>query len=194
MKTHAREVFVGLAALALGLWLLAGGGSAADEKDDTKGSVQKIADALERGDTAEAKKIADDLAKNVEELRDVMNLMRPPKGKRPGFKVGEGKDGIETTVQSLAKKADPNRVQKDADELVKMAYRIQAIAEVAKAKPTEKVEGQKMKMAWEGLVKDMGQGAQDLADAAKNKDAPALKKAAAKLDNTCNSCHETFRD
>ena len=64
MRLLARTMLVGAAVLALGMWLLvATSESAADDKGGTLESVQKLAEAIEKGDTAEAKKLVELFAK-----------------------------------------------------------------------------------------------------------------------------------
>src|SRR5207248_8523300 len=106
--------------------------------------VQKIADAIEKKDSAQAKTLAEELAKG--DLEEVMHLMskRDPGGKAKVFGVGKKPntvtpDGIEAKIQNLGKTPKAQTViDKEAADLVEMAYRVAAIAEVAHAKPPEK--------------------------------------------------------
>ena len=195
MSLHARGLVAGAAALALGMWfLVVGSRSAADEKaGDVKEAVQKIADAWEKGDSAEAKKLAQEVAKD-NELEDVMSLMAKSTGKKKVFSYPDQSKGIEAKLIALPKQAKPPVVEKQSADLVKMAYRVKAISEVAKNKTPEKDEGEKKVSDWKKWADEMQKGAQALADAAKAKDAAAVKKTAVSLRNTCNSCHEVFRD
>jgi hypothetical protein len=203
MKKQARVLVTGAAALSLAIGFAAVATSgAADDKGDLKTTVQKIADAIEKKDLDEAKKLAEDVAKN-NELEDVMQLMnkRDLAGKAKGrFGVGKkpgsvNPDGIEAKIISLGKKAQPQRdIDKESTDLVQMAYRIAAIAEVAHAKPPEKDEGKKKKKDWMEWTGDMGKNAVHLADAAKSKKPKDIKTAAANLNTTCNTCHATFRE
>jgi hypothetical protein len=203
MKKQACVLVTGAVALSLAIGFVAVATSgAADDKGDLKTTVQKIADAIEKKDLDEAKKLAEDVAKN-NELEEVMQLMnkRDPLGKAKGrFGVGKkpgsvNPDGIEAKIISLGKKAQPQRdIDKESADLVVMAYRIAAIAEVAHAKPPEKDEGKKKKKDWMEWTGDMEKNAIHLADAAKAKKPKDIKTAAANLNTTCNTCHATFRE
>jgi hypothetical protein len=188
-------------AMVAGIGLLSGGyASSADEQGGLKGSVQKVADALASDNAAEASKLAADIAKSGE-IEEVMNLMKrrdQAKDKKKVFGVGETPgeskpDGIEARVLNL-KKTSKSQLDKDNAALITMAYRIAAIAEIAKAKPPEKDEGNKKKVDWLKWAGSMGDSAKELATAAKNKSLPEFKAAADKLNSACSNCHSTFRD
>jgi Cytochrome C' len=201
MTMHVRLLSVGIGILVLGFWSLATVRvTAAADEGGIKGAVQQVADALEKGNEADAKKHAEEIAKG-HDLEDVMNLMslRRPNVKKPVFgfesaSTPKNQDGIEAKVTALSKKVDPQKVSGESEALFQMAYRIKAISQVAQAKVPEKDEGAKKRKDWIEWAGDMQKSAQDLADAAKSKDAEAVHKAAKKLNSTCNNCHGTFRD
>ena len=58
----------------------------------------------------------------------------------------------------------------------------------------KKKEGDKDPKDWTTWTDDMLKAAKALAAAAEKKDAKAVKDAAYKLNNSCNNCHEVFRD
>ncbi len=94
MRISARWTLSVVATLSLGAGFLSAV-AAADDKD-IKGTVLKIADALEKNDAAGAKKLAESL--KDEDLEDVMHLFKPRKDKGLGIgsKAGAVKpDGIE---------------------------------------------------------------------------------------------------
>src|SRR5258708_27600520 len=107
MKTHARLLGLGAAALvaAIGL-LLVNGGSAADKENAARDVVLKMADALEKDDAAEAKKQADALKQaSVEDIMGLFKL-RTKDGLGIGTKAGAiTPDGIEAKLISVGKKA-----------------------------------------------------------------------------------------
>ena len=208
MRTHLRLLVVSSVTLALGLWMLAGTGnrSAADDKKDKKengdrDAVRKIADALEKGDTAAAKTQAKAVAAKVEDLDDIMHMFSPRKpngtgGEGIGSKPGAIKpDCIEIKIQYLGKRVMANELKNDSAALLRMAYITAAIAEVAQNKcPVEKKTGEKDPVKWKKWSEDMETSALELAKAVQAKDAMAVKKSAFKLDNTCRECHGVFRD
>jgi Cytochrome C' len=202
MKQQARVLVTGTAALSLAIgFLVVGSGGAADDKADLRDIIQKIADALEKKDSEQAKKLAEEVAKS-HDLDDVMNLMskRDPAGKAKRFGVGKKPgaitpDGIEAKIQNMGKKPLPQpQIDKEAPDLVEMAYRVAAIAEVAHAKPPEKDEPKKKKKDWLAWSGDMQKKALSLAEAAKAKKPTEIKNAIATLNSTCNECHGVFRD
>jgi hypothetical protein len=193
MRISARWTLSVVATLSLGAGFLSAV-AAADDKD-IKGTVLKIADALEKNDTAGAKKLAESL--KDEDLEDVMHLFKPRKDKGLGIgsKAGTVKpDGIELKVIALAMNEPPKKeLDESADDLARAAYVAGAIAEVALIKPPEKAQGKDPK-DWKNWAEGMRQGALDLAAAAKAKKPADIKKAAEKMDNNCKSCHKVFRD
>src|SRR5262245_8592940 len=94
MKSHLRLFAVSSAVLGLGLWFLAAAGNAADDKDDLRGPVSKVADALRDKKADAAKMQAEAIAGKLEGVEELMHLMslRRPNGKG-GIGIG-GKPGI----------------------------------------------------------------------------------------------------
>jgi Cytochrome C' len=203
MRAHLGALAVGAMALAMGFWFLTAGNSgAANDKGDARTVVQNLADTVAKGDAEQAKTMAAEYAKDGD-LEAVMYLMkkRENKGKAKGY-FGVGKepgsvqpDGIEAKIQGLGKKP-PSQAQldKESEALVEMAYRIAAIAEIAKAKPSEKANNAAKKKDWAEFAQSMRSGADELAEAAKEKKGPAIKAAASKIYSSCNNCHGSFRD
>jgi len=199
MKLHARTLLVGAAVLALGLWVLAAGSQGGGgNRADTRALVQKLADAIEKGDADQANKLVEEISKA--DLEDVMNLMSKRGGKKEAFGFGptpgaSKDDGIELKVGNLAKRAPaPAQAEKESKAIMEMAYRVAAISAVAKAKAPEKDEGDKKKKDWLEYADSMRKSAEELAEAAKEKKGPEIKAAAAKLNSACNNCHGKFRD
>ncbi len=195
MRMYSRMLVAGALLLALGVWSIA-----AEDAAGLRGEVQKVADALGKGDAEQAKKTAAEVAKSSE-LEEVMSLMQPRRAnaKKPVFGVGTKPgavtpDGIEAKVIALSKKVDPRQLDKESAALAEMALRVQAIAEIATAKAPEKDEGQKKKKDWMEWAGEMKKSAMELGEAAKEKHAPQVKAAAAKLNSACNNCHGVFRD
>src|SRR5262249_20179893 len=131
MISHLRGRVVGLTALALGVGLLVSRpGNAADDKSLPDG-VQKVAAALEKKDTAGAKKLAEEIAKKVQ-MDDLMHLyaLRTKKGLGVGGKAGAvSPDGIERKLMDLAKKPlDTKQLGDESPALTQMGYDIAALA------------------------------------------------------------------
>ncbi|HEV3119452.1 MAG TPA: hypothetical protein VGY58_20515 [Gemmataceae bacterium] len=200
MKARARVLlcWAGILALAGG-FVVAGSSGAGDDKSDVRDAVQKVADAIQKGDADQAKMLAGEVAKDGE-LEAVMYLMkkRDAKGKAKGY-FGLGKtpgaiqpDGIEPKLLNISKRLTQPQVDKEAEALAEMGYRIAAIAEIAKVKPNDKAA--KKKPEWAQYADAMGKAGTELAEAAKEKKALAVKAAAAKAVGACNNCHISFRD
>jgi len=184
-----------LAELGL-LFTIAGRGSAGGEAE-LAAKVNKIADALEKGDASGAQALAKALAKATE-LEDVMHVFRPRKKK--GIGVGDKPgavtpDGIEQQLIALGRDAPAAALlAKEGGALARMGYVTAAVGEFTIAKAPEKDMGKKTKARWGQYVNGMLDGAKDLAAASKAMKAEAVKAAAIKLTNNCNSCHMYFRE
>jgi hypothetical protein len=192
---------VGGIASALVVWSLAlvSRGTAADEEKEVRDSVEKLADAFAKKDTATAKTQGDAIAKKIEEVAEVMDLLKPRGdgglgvGPKPGAITP---DGIEKKLIEMGKKpVTPAQATSQADALARMGDEVAAVAEVAQHKcPVKKKEGPKDPKDWQTWTEDMRQGGLDLADAAKAKDAAKIKTAVSKLNSSCSNCHAVFRD
>jgi hypothetical protein len=197
MSTRARVgAAAGVVAVVSLVFLLAGAGSAGDEKALAE-KILKIADLIEKGDDAKAKQEAKVLAKNTE-LEDVMHLFRPRKKK--GIGVGEKAgaitpDGIEQLILALGRD-EPSQamVTKDAKALQRVGYVSAAIGEFATAKPPEKDMGEKKVSKWLQWSKEMREAAVAFARSVNTKSPAAVHKAAMKLNDSCNNCHTVFRE
>jgi hypothetical protein len=190
-RTHGYILLAPCACLLLG-----GGRATAPGPSDFRPAIRQLADAIQRHEGPRIKQLAEELA-NSGELLDVMNTLQ--KRDRPGKKLvfGFGKEpgsGIEAKIQSLRKKPQPQKViDRESADLAEMAYRVAAIAEVAKLKAPEKDEGMKKKKDWLEWCDAMRMSADELAEAARAKNPAAVKNAAAKLDSSCNNCHGVFK-
>jgi hypothetical protein len=187
--------FVWVAGVSLLTAALAIGSEKLATDDETNAAVNAIADKLEKGDKEGAKKAVADLAKA--DLEDVMHAFKLRKQK--GIGVGKNKDeiqpdGIELKINAIARDGiTVAALKKEGPALVRAAYVTGAIAQVALAKTPEKDEGKKKKSDWVEFATAMSTVSQEFAAAAKADDAPALKKAANKLKQQCDSCHMVFK-
>jgi cytochrome c556 len=190
MRTNARWWLAGVGLLILGV-----GGWAADEKE-VAAAVQKVADLVAKKDLDGAKKQAADIAKKVEDIEPVMDLMKPREDGGLGVTKGADPktDGIEKKMLAMDKTplSDKDLKAQSAD-LVKMANTMAAISLIAQAKPNMDKGGGKDPKKWIGWAEDMTKGAQDVAAAADAKDPAAFKKAVSKLNSVCNSCHSVYK-
>lgn len=185
-----------LTAFALCLYLttqsLQAGG---DEK--FKNAIQKIADAIKKGEKDTATKLAQGTAKDIEYLEDVMHFLKPRA--RGGFGVGDKAgevfpDGIELKLIAMSRDApSAAKLSKEAGALEDMAYRVAAIGEVALAAAPKSDSGAKKKADWIRWSQDMVNESAGLAKAAKSNSPADVKTAAEKLNASCNNCHAIFR-
>jgi hypothetical protein len=196
MRTLVRAGGVGLAVLACG-WLLVGGRGRAGEDAKEKAAVQKIADAVAKGDQAGAEGQAKALAKSVEDIGDIMNFMKPRK--KGGFGVGPKPgaitpDGIEQMLISMGRDGRSQaKLGKEAKAIEEMAYRAAAIMTVALAKTPEQDQGTKTRKLWTDSAKQAREGLLELAKAARDVSGAEVKAAASRANTGCNNCHSEFR-
>jgi hypothetical protein len=201
MKTLTRLGGTGLVVLACG-WLLVGGRGLAQQDKGPKAVIQKIADALESGDKAAATAQAKALAKDVEDFEDVMGLFQLRKKDKKVGGIGIGKeagiimpDGIEKQVMALSQTGiTAGDLDKHAKAFQRMGYVTAAVMEVALAKEPEKDMGTKTRKLWRDSATSARAAALELAQAARAKNAEGLKKAAVRLDRSCNDCHGEFKN
>jgi cytochrome c556 len=187
MRRHARLTATGLA-LGLGIFVLAASDTSGADDFDVKAAVQGLVNG--KGD---AKAIA-----SKAELGEVMHLfkLRTKKGWGVGDKPGAiTPDGIEAKIISLGKKELPKAdLDKQAAALEELAKRTKAIGDVTDQFAPKSGTGEKSPKNWKKWVDEMKAGADDLAKAAKAKDAKGVKDAANKTNTACNECHSVFRD
>lgn len=184
--------------LAVAFFLTAGRSHADIDKKQMNAALVKIAAALEKGDTATATKEAAALAKQIEDLDDLMHSFKPRNkkglgvGSKPGVVVP---DGIEQKLNAIARDGiTPGELGKEGDALTEAAWLTAAIAEVTKHKAPTKDMGKKKKSKWIEWANGTHEAAKEMAAAAKAKNANAVKAAATKVNNNCNNCHTVFRD
>lgn len=185
MTQRNRLLWIGL--VGLGLALVAGQGLAGGSPVK---SIDEIAAAFKKGDEKAATAAAKKFAKASDDpVYDAMITMKLTTDKVAGVGVGGAGPGIEKVLQDIAKdgiKAD--YLKKNASDLEQMAYRMQAIGEVAHATPQKKSQAQ-----WKKLAGGMRDLSQEFAKAVKSGNAGMVQKVATKLDANCNQCHENFR-
>ncbi len=197
MRTY-KVLAAGTAVVALGVVFLTAGQAADDAA--VKADIDKLA-ALAEKDPAALHKKAEEYAKPLDTLEDVMNTMKKRTKANPApFGIGPkatgaADDGIEARVQNLGRRS-PNmdQLKKDEANLVQMCNRITAIGEIALAKTPKKKEGDKDPKDWKEYCDEMIKQSQELSKAIKAADPKLVKETANKLNASCTNCHGKFRD
>jgi hypothetical protein len=187
-----------LSVVTVGLWTLSltANTSRAAVDAETNEIVNNIADLLAKGDTAAAKKVAAELAKN-HDYETVMHGFKPRSKKGIGVGTKPGAvtpDGIELKINALARDGiTAGAMNKEREAITRAAYVTQAIAEFAAAKPWEKPQGKKTKAAWIEWSDKMVEQAAAFTAAAKTGSPADLKKAASNIKYSCDGCHLIFK-
>lgn len=184
---------LGSAVVALGLLAAV---CAADGDPKLQAAAQKLADLAAQGKDAELKKQAMTLAKEVDEIGPVMNLMAVRRNGGLGFGKGGGRfDGIEAKILDMLKNPlKPADVAAQSADLERMAHQAAALAEVVRHLCTvDKKMPDKDPKDWAQWSDDMHKAAMELAAAAKAKKDEDVTKAAKKLNKSCSACHSVFK-
>jgi hypothetical protein len=182
---------VGLAALTLAA---NGLGAAAD--GEANGLINNVADLLQKGDVAGAKKAA----KAVADKNDVDIIMTCfNTRKKKGIGVGPTAnavlpDGIEVKIEALVRDGiTPAALQKEGPALARAGYVISAVGHIAVDKAPAKDIGKQKKSDWLEWAHGLAKSSEEFAVAAKGSSAADLKKAASKVKQNCDSCHAVFK-
>jgi cytochrome c556 len=171
--------------------------SRAGENKALLDSIDKIAETLKKGDKDGAKQQAEALAKKLEDLYEAMDLFKPRK--KGGFGVGDKPgvvlpDGIEQMLIKIGRDAPAaGTLNKNSEALEQMGYRTAAIGLIALAKTPATDKGKQTRKDWTDWTNEMVDSGIALAAAAKAKGPQDVKTTAAKVNNSCNSCHSVFR-
>jgi hypothetical protein len=170
--------------------------AAGDDNKALKDGVRKVAEAFKKGDSAEAKKLAEAVAKKAESAEEIMNLFQ--RRKSGGYGVGkEGlvtPDSIDGQLSALGRDAPTAALAKKAGEAFEeMGYLTAAICEVTLAKVPATDKGKKTKKAWIQFTTESRDAALDFAKAAKN-GAQDIHKASKKVYAACSACHGIFKE
>ena len=197
MAKHLRLWIVGAALVALVAYGTVQRIRAADDDEDIKGAIEKMAKNLETNNAAAAKAIADKMPSDLDP-GDVMSLLdkRHANGKG-GLGIGGKPDtGIEKMVQEFTKKApSQSKLNRDYAALRKAAYIIVASAEaIHNRSPVKATDGKKNPTDWKKWSADMQRQGRDFAKAIESKNPQKVKRAASNLNDTCVKCHEVFKD
>lgn len=199
MTTKVRMCIAGITLAAVFGLISMSGPSFAQGKKEVDVAVKEIADELKKGDKAKAKKLADQAAKNLDEISDMMHLFRPRNkgglGVGPMQLANPAKDGIEVMIRDLARDV-PGGIAKQAAALEAMGYYIAAMGELANAAVVKAPTGggKKTKKAWTEMSEDMRVLGLAFAKASAAKGAQEIKTAASKVNANCNKCHSIFKE
>ncbi|MFO0866315.1 MAG: hypothetical protein U0744_17005 [Gemmataceae bacterium] len=191
------RVWVAAAALAaVGLMVVEISRSTAAQEKGLVEGINKVAEALKKGDKAGAAKLAEGVAKKFE-LDEIMHAFKPRKKGGLGVGANPGTitpDGIEQNVQKLKRDVPPKAdVDKNAEAYETMGYQVAALGEITRAKAPDSDKGKKTRKDWVAWSNDQTEAGLQLAKAAKSKGAQDIKTAADKVNTSCNACHSTFR-
>jgi len=174
--------------------------------DPTQAAILAIAKDIELGITKgvdTGKKVdaaAAKLKKGGVDLEDIMLAYKPVDKKgigfttlKPGDKAKPG-DGIEAKIISLSKRVDAKALPAQKADMLKMAYVNLALGEIMAHYPPAKIKAGKGPKDWKRFTDDMKEATNEFIKAVNAGKGPDVKKAAVKIEATCNDCHSAFRD
>jgi hypothetical protein len=181
----ARTTFAILASIAAALVLIVAGDGFAQDKD----KLNKIADAIKKGDLIIAKKLATEYAKDHPDNEELMAAFQS--AKKYGLGVG-GKGGIEMEIRDRIKTPlDPADLKARAADFVRMTEHVTAVGFVSEAMgvtiPVKKG------VPYTKLANDLVAAAQGFKKAVDAQDPAAVQKSAKMLDQACLACHNIYK-
>jgi hypothetical protein len=181
--------------LAPAIYVLAVAQAAPAPAGAANAAVEKVADAV--NNPAQFKKLAAGLATNFD-LLDIATAFKPRE--KDGLGVGPKSgpidpDGIQLKLIQMAGKKAIDNVDLKANraDYQRMAEVTRGIAEAMPGFAPKFAKGPALKK-WNGFADDMQKGSDDLIAAIKGNDLLAIKKAAGKLNQSCDGCHAATRD
>ena len=195
MRRHA-WLLPAVAALALGVSVMAVARGDKDEADNLKAAaaaapdVQKLADAA--GDPAALKKEAAAISAK-DELLPIMWAFKP--AAKGGLGIGGKGEGIELRLISLGKKVLPAKdLTAQAPDLKRMAEVTRGIAEVTPSYAGKFTKTPAEAKEWTAYADAMKKASDDMLAAVKANNGKSIKDASNHLNASCNDCHTKFRD
>jgi len=130
------------------------------------------------------------------DLEDLMAVFKTQQKGGLGFGARPaGNSGIELKIAELQRNARGPALaalKKDGEDLVKMAYVAQAMAEITRPHFAKPMNG-KGKKDWDNWLDDQEKASRDLIAAVKAANPKAVALAAKKLQDSCTECHAAFR-
>jgi len=166
------------------------------EDGEANGPINQVADLLEKGDVAGAKKAASVVA-DKNDLDIIMSAFALRKKK--GIGVGAPADaivpdGIEKKLEALVRDGiTPAALKKEGSALARAGVVMTAVSYVAQAKAPEKDVGKQKKADFLKWAQDLTKASGEFTAAAKGTSAADFKKAAAKVQQSCDNCHMVFK-
>jgi hypothetical protein len=150
--------------------------------------IQKLLEMCGQDQAREAPKLA-----KCFELGSVHHAAFKPRSKG-GLGIGDKPgaiepDSIELKIVALAKKApDPERLAREAPDLIRAAEVTRAVAELTPYWARE-TSGARDREDWMRFSAEMKKGSEELIKAIKSGDPKAVHKAATNLNSACVNCH-----
>lgn len=167
-------------AATLGLLCAANAFSQVADKD-VEAAIDKLADAIKKGDANAVKKLAANAngMKQIDDNADLMQLFKSLK--------------LDKQVGQFAKNVNAKQAADPANE--EAAHRIMAMAEIIKVRgwPVNMAAGGKTPKAWQDHAGKTADAAAAFKKAVATKDAKSIKIAAEKLNTACINCHAVFK-
>jgi hypothetical protein len=164
---------------------------------DLPTNVKNIAALLKEGNAEDARKLAKLTVPTIADIVDLEGLYRPRNKGGLGWgakaQANPATDGLEKGVRNFAKNVTAKDV-KQTDNNVEAAYWIAAMAELTLAKtPQADLAKAKLRRAWAESAESLRAASLDLAKESGGNNAVEMKKAAARIDAACISCHVHFK-
>jgi hypothetical protein len=196
MSSYVRRMAVG-STLALGVWLLTGGGRGADEDEDEKLARAAQKDIVGLAESLKGGKLTPEQVQAVRkkhELEHIMYVFKPrDKGGLGVGPKGPG-DGIEIKFVNLAKRAPAKMTDRQKEDLLRMARVTAAMGDLTALYPEPKSKKGKTPADWKKYSADMKKTALDFIKAVEAGNSRKLKEAAKNVNTSCEDCHVGFRD
>jgi hypothetical protein len=177
--------------LALGLLTVARAQTVRDAARD----VLELAKQSEAGKDVDARAKA--LKRKYARVNTVMGLYNPRSRGGIGFgpQTKGRSDAIEQKFLNLGKtELSAETLKKESAELVRLAHINLVAAEVTRGFAPAKPFLGRGKKEWEQDVEALKKASRELLKAVKDGDTKAVKTAAGRINNACNSCHGDSRD
>jgi hypothetical protein len=165
---------------------------------DRRVNAKNIAELIKRGHMPAARKLAQDVARRMDEFYDIAELYQ----RRNKVGLGWGsqpqpvsvQDGLERMLLVFSRGV-PVAALNSPGNNEEAALWIAALAQLTYAMPPKKDgKGGKTRVAWLKWSDELSDASLELRRASAENNPQAMQKAAAKTLAVCNQCHIVFRD